>query len=196
MKKSLVMTSLVVVSTSMMAMDLQYFLGAGVERGDADYKIKAIGSNGNTVSESDNLTDTNLKLKIGVIADKSHRISLSHTNFSGSETDFRVILANYDYLIPINNEFRLYTGVHAGNAEYKETNIDGLGTAKMSGLAYGAQVGALYDITKNIEFELGLAYTKYNMDKTFNWTDSGIDIKAKMEIEDSTSMFAGINYKF
>jgi len=34
------------------------------------------------------------------------------------------------------------------------------------------------------------------MDKTFNWTDLGDDITAKIEIEDSTSMFAGINYKF
>jgi opacity protein-like surface antigen len=196
MKKSLVMASLVVASTSMMAMDLQYFLGAGAERGDADYKINAAGSNGNSVSESDNMTDTNLKLKIGVIVDKTHRISLSHIKFDGTDTDVTVILGNYDYLIPINNDFRLYAGLHAGNAEYKETNIDGLGTAKMSGLAYGAQVGAIYDITKNIEFELGLGYTKYNVDKTFNWTDTGVDISAKIEIEHSTSMSAGINYKF
>ena len=32
MKKLVVMASLVAVSTSMMAMDLQYFLGAGAER--------------------------------------------------------------------------------------------------------------------------------------------------------------------
>ena len=66
----------------------------------------------------------------------------------------------------------------------------------MSGLAYGVQVGAIYDITKNVEFELGLAYTKYNVDKTLNYTDNGVDIEAKLELEDSTSMFAGINYKF
>ena len=38
MKKSLVMASLVAASTSMMAMDLQYFLGAGLEKVNADYK--------------------------------------------------------------------------------------------------------------------------------------------------------------
>lgn len=197
MKKSLVMASLVVASTSMIAMDLQYFLGAGVERANANFKADvnapAIGYS-ETFKEDDN--DTALKLKLGAILDKTHRISLSHSKFGGEDIDVTVILGNYDYLIPINNEFRLYTGLHIGNGEYKETNIDIIGTAKMSGLAYGAQVGAIYDITKNIEFELGLAYTKYNVDKTINWVDTGVDVSGKFEIEDSTSMFAGLNYKF
>ena len=51
-------------------------------------------------------------------------------------------------------------------------------------------------ITKNIEFELGLAYTKYNVDKSFTGTESGVNYNAKIELEDSTSMSAGINYKF
>jgi hypothetical protein len=140
--------------------------------------------------------DTALKLRTGIILDKTHRISLSYSKFGGKDTDVNVILGNYDYLIPISNEFRLYTGLHLGNAEYKETNIDIIGTAKMSGLAYGVQFGGIYDITKNIEFELGLAYTKYNVDKTINWVDTGVDVSGKFEIEDSTSMFAGINYKF
>ena len=78
-----------------------------------------------------------------------------------------------------------------GHANYK-TNDD----FKMSGLTYGAQVGAIYDITKNIEFELGLAYSKYNVDKSTNGTILGIDYNEKVELENSTSMFAGINYKF
>jgi opacity protein-like surface antigen len=197
MKKLVVMASLVAASTSMMAMDLQYFLGAGAERANANFKADvnapSVGYS-ETIKEDDN--DTALKIKVGVIMDKTHRISLSHSKFGGEDTDITVILGNYDYLIPINNVFRLYTGIHAGNAEYKETNIDIIGTAKMSGLSYGVQVGAIYDITKDVEFELGLAYTKYNVDKTLNYTDTGVDIEAKLELEDTTSMFAGINYKF
>jgi opacity protein-like surface antigen len=199
MRKSLVIASLVAASTSMMAMDLQYFLGAGATRVNADYKgTIAVPSVGYSESFSDDMSDTGLTLKTGVILDKSHRISLSYSKFSGEDTDVKVILGNYDYLIPINNDFRLYAGVHAGNAEYKETNT-GLADnneVKMSGLAYGAQVGAIYDITKNIEFELGLAYTKYNVDKSFTGTESGVNYNAKIELEDSTSMSAGINYKF
>ena len=191
MKKSLVMTSLVVVSTSMMAMDLQYFLGAGVERGDADFKISA-SANGNSASESVSSDATDLKLKAGIILDKTHRISLSHVNYDieDSSGDFRVILANYDYLIPLNEDFRFFAGLHLGHADYEEKTDDLY--INMSGLAYGGQIGAIYDITKNVEFELGLAYTKYNVDATGE-IDS---VNVKVELEDSTSMFAGINYKF
>ena len=57
-------------------------------------------------------------------------------------------------------------------------------------MAYGAQVGAIYDITKNVEFELGLSYTKFNVDRAEDAT------WYKLELDNSTSMFAGINYKF
>ena len=192
MKKSLVMASLVVASTSIMAMDLQYFLGAGVERGDMNGKYSLNVSNG--YSENDSISDdaSDLKLKLGMILNKTHRISLSHINYGIDDGgDFRIILGNYDYLIPVNENFRFLAGLHLGHANY-ETDDD----FKMSGLAYGAQVGAIYDITKNIEFELGLAFTKYNVDKSTNGTILGLDYTEKVELEDSTSMFAGINYKF
>ena len=57
-------------------------------------------------------------------------------------------------------------------------------------------MGAIYDITKSIEFELGLAYSKYNVDKTISVTNGNDYVSEKLELEDSTSMFAGINYKF
>lgn len=183
MKKSLVLTVLVAASTSMMAMDLQYFLGAGVERGNLDMKIS------NDAGRNDSFDDSasDIKLKVGIILDKTHRISLSHINYGIEDGgDFRIILGNYDYLIPINEDFRFLAGVHFGNANFKLDNED----FKMSGLAYGAQLGAIYDITKNVEFELGLGYTKYNVDRA---EDTIFD---KAELEDSTSMFAGINYKF
>ena len=41
-----------------------------------------------------------------------------------------------------------------------------------------------------LQNELGLAYTKFNVDRAedANWY--------KLELDNSTSMFAGINYKF
>ena len=191
MKKSLVMASLVVASTSLMAMDLQYFLGAGVERIDADttYSVTSpIQERG-----EDSFRDTGLLLKAGVILDKTHRISLSHTKFSKDDVDVTTILGNYDYLIPMNEEFRLYAGVHAGNTEIEVNDVI---SYDYSGLSYGVQVGAIYDITKNIEFELGLAYTKFNVDTKINEVYNGVTISGTEEVDNATSMFAGINYKF
>ncbi len=192
MKKSLVMATLVAASTSMMAMDLQYFLGAGVERGDMSGKYNLDASNGYSESGSIDDNASDLKLKLGIILDKTHRVSLSHINYGIEDGgDFRIILGNYDYLIPINEDFRFLAGLHLGHANYK-TDDD----FKMTGAVYGAQVGAIYDITKNIEFELGLAYSKYNLDKTTSGNIGGISYTEKVELENSTSMFAGINYKF
>lgn len=182
MNKSLVLTVLVAASTSMMAMDLQYFLGAGVERGNLEMKISNAAGKNESVDDS----ASDLKLKVGVILDKTHRISLSHINYGVENNgDFRIILGNYDYLIPINEDFRFLAGVHVGHANYENS-----AAFKMSGLAYGAQVGTIYDITKNVEFELGLGYTKYNVDRAED------NVYNKVELEDSTSMFAGLNYKF
>ena len=190
------MASLVVASTSMMAMDLQYFLGAGANRVDNDSKTTVnVPSVGISDSSSDSFKDTGLALKTGVILDKKHRVSIAYSDYSKNDIDATTITGNYDYLIPMNNEFRLYNGVHLGDTTMKMNDVD-LGSIKASGLVYGAQVGAIYDITKNIEFELGLAYSKYNVDKSFSGTISGVDYNGKIELEDSTSMFAGINYKF
>ena len=54
---------------------------------------------------------------------------------------------------------------------------------------------SIYDITKNVEFEIGAMYTKHNADKTIdNYEGTGVSLKA--ELKDTTSTFAGINYKF
>ena len=198
MRKSLVIASLILASTSMTAMDLQYFLGAGAERTDADFKFSSLRDS--DLNGSASIKETALLFKGGVILDKTHRISLSHAKFSKDDFDVSNIMANYDYLIPINKEFRLYAGLHLGNTKVEvEDGFDDVeDDISFSGLAYGTQIGAIYDITKNIEFELGLAYTKFNVDRAETQTVqmSGTYSWAKIELEDSTSMFAGLNYKF
>lgn len=204
MKKSLVLAGLVLASTSMMAMDTQYFIGAGAERGSLDMNgsvnIPDFDVSG---SVSSNGSDTALKIKMGVILNKNHRISLSNVKYSEENNDLTLILGNYDYLMPLNDEFKLYAGVHLGKANY-DANETPFFNSNMSGLAYGVQIGTIYEISKNIEFEFGLAYTKYNVDKSYSgtYTESyggytvDVDYDANIELDKSTSMFAGINYKF
>ena len=70
----------------------------------------------------------------------------------------------------MNEDFRFLAGLHLGHGNYDEADL------KMSGLAYGAQLGAIYDITKNVEFEIGAGYTKYNIDKTMNATVNNVNL--------------------
>ena len=133
-------------------------------------------------------------IKGGVILDNSHRLGLNYNPAFHSNATVHNILASYDYLISVNDSNRFYVGAHAGYASLKgNSDLDGL---DMSGFAYGAQVGYIYDITKNVEFEIGLNYTKHNADKSYSYTELGHNVNEKYELKDSISTLVGINYKF
>lgn len=194
MKKiGVIATGLILASSQVSALDIQYFIGAG-----AEYSKSQIKSSGDGESEKINAKDTAFKLKTGVILDKTHRISISYSKPSDKNTwddngtsvttkvNTTLILANYDYFFPITEDFRLGVGAHLGSAKIEFKDVDG----KLSdrGLAYGAQLSAIYDITKNVEFEVGYGHTRYNVEaKEDGWKD---------ELKHTNSVYAGINFKF
>ncbi|OCL89584.1 outer membrane beta-barrel protein [Arcobacter porcinus] len=199
MKKiSTVVAGLILTSSSMMAMDIEYFVGAGAERTKSNLELKADDGN-----DSSNQFDTALKIKAGIILDKIHRAYISYSkpseNWSYSEPGFSEggkksitqVLINYDYLLPITEDFRIGGGVHLGlsKVEHKYSNSDNE-SAKFSdnGLAYGVQIAAIYDITKNVEFELGLGHTRYTAEMKYD--------DAKEKLKYTTSAYAGLNFKF
>lgn len=197
MKKSLILASLTIGSLSLFALDKQYFIGSGIERSSADVKgTFNVPNFGIREDISDTLWATTLKIKTGIIFDEIHRISLSYAKYEESESNLSLGLINYDYLMSITKEFKIYTGVHLGKGKVDFVG-EILGNQKESGLVYGPQVGMLYDITKHIELELGLDYTIYdNIDKTVSGLNAGIPFDAKGELDNSKSLFVGINYKF
>ncbi|WP_428024957.1 hypothetical protein [Arcobacter sp.] len=174
MRKLFILSSLVALSTSVMAMDLEYFIGAGAERGSINAHSSSIGST--------DTKDTALKLKAGVIMDKNHRISISRVGYTKNGQDIDLTALNYDYIIPFENKFSLLVGAHLGKAEYDTNGFN------MDGAMYGAQAGALYDLTSNIQLETTFEYSKYNVDTDVNGT--------KIELKHSTALYLGFNYKF
>ena len=193
-KKSLAMASLLALGTSAMAVDVQPFVGAGAgiswNKSEATATIGAV-----SASESDRNSSASLILKGGAILDGSHRLSLNYAPSFHSDANVHNVMAGYDYLIPLNDKNKLYVGAHAGVSSFK--GKDEISDYSMSGFAYGAQAGYIYDITKNIEFEFGLNYTKHDLDKTGTMrANNGNPVSVKLEMKDSISTFAGINYKF
>jgi opacity protein-like surface antigen len=174
MNKTLVLSSLLALSTSVMAMDVTYFIGAGAERGSVKTKADTA-----TVTKFE---DTGLKLKAGAIFNKNQRLSLSYVTFNKDGGNLDLTELSYDYLIPLKNKFSVLAGVHAGYAKYKASPLD------MKGYDYGLQTGLLYDITSNIQLETSIAYSKYNVDDTVN--------NIKFELDHSTAFYLGFNYKF
>ena len=194
MKKSLAIASLLALATSAMAVDVQPFVGAGAgiswNKSEATATIGAV-----SASESDRNSSASLILKGGAILDGSHRLSLNYAPSFHSDANVHNVMAGYDYLIPLNDKNKLYVGAHAGVSSFK--GKDEISDYSMSGFAYGAQAGYIYDITKNLEFEFGLNYTKHDLDKTGTMrANNGNPVSVKLEMKDSISTFAGINYKF
>ena len=183
MSKSLFLAGLLSAS-AVMAADVQYFVGAGIEKGDVDVNASALG-----LTLSDNVKDTALKLKFGVLIDNEHRISLSNVKYTEDGGDIGLTLINYDYLVNVPIEkTKLLIGGHIGSTRYDEdANI-----LSDSAIAYGIHTGFLYDISKKLSLDLTLGYTKLNLEDTISI--SGTDVI--VNIDDSTTMAVGMNYKF
>ncbi|MFY4805342.1 hypothetical protein ACOTVJ_02975 [Aliarcobacter butzleri] len=128
------------------------------------------------------LKDNALELKLGAILNNTYRIYLSGVEYKTDLFKVKMVNGNYEYLIPITNNFRLFSGIH-------------LGTFK-NNMVYGVQGGFIYDITKNIEFELGGFYSKYQKEVDIKGEKSGFKFTDTIKIENSESLFAGFNYKF
>lgn len=189
MKKTLVVASLLALGTSAMATDVQGFIGAGL--GASWNKLEAKASIEDiSAKETERESAFLMGFKGGVILDNSHRLALNYNPAIHSDATVHNILASYDYLIPVNGENKFYVGAHAGVGSFK--GKDDLKGLDMSGFAYGAQAGYIYDITKNVEFEFGVMYTQHTADKKYK--DSGADVK--LELKNSISTLVGINYKF
>lgn len=186
MKKLSAIVATAVLASSAMALDVEYFLGAGAEFSKSQVKNNQGGDN-------NNLKDTTALVKTGVILDKTHRISLSYSKPSDKDTsgDFKIsatkILANYDYFFPITEDFRLGAGAHLGSAKLE---IKGQGEKfSDSGVAYGAQLSAIYDITKNVELEVGLSHTRYGAKIELGGGENE-------KLKHSNALYTGINFKF
>ncbi|MDX4048164.1 outer membrane beta-barrel protein [Aliarcobacter skirrowii] len=199
-KKSLAMASLLALGTSTMALDVQPFVGVGFGSSSSEYKQSIntpgyvfIGENSNSISDSEN--SFNFTVKGGAILDKLHRLSANFTNSSFDNGDVSSLIIDYDFLIPLNDKSRLYVGPHLGYSSFEgDENIKAF---DMSGMSYGIQGGYIYDINTNLEFEFGLKYTKYDLKDTANQRAlDGNMISVNLEIENSSTAYFGINYKF
>lgn len=56
------------------------------------------------------------------------------------------------------------------------------------------EAGLLYSMAKNMELEFGIRYMISNVDATFSMTTPAIS--AKLEGENITQYYLGLNYKF
>lgn len=216
MKKSFILTSLIMASTSMMATSLEYFGGIDLSRVDANVKdtinltggTLSVGSTTYNTVGSESWTydsdDTAPAIKLGIILDETHRIYLKYGKYDGeNSSEIKITTLNYDYMFSnLKNDLKIvpYVGTFLGHGKL-ETEV-----GNGSGMVYGVDAGFVVPITKNIEFDFNLAYMRTNIDTSTNWsnvngTDGNITLtnvsgSYEVEVRNATIANFGINFRF
>lgn len=216
MKKSFILASLIMASTSMMATNLEYFGGIDLSRADANVKdtVNLTGGTLTLSSTSYNTTgseswtygsdDTAPAYKLGIILDETHRIYLKYGKYDGeNSSEMKITTLNYDYMFSnLKNDLKIvpYVGAFLGHGKL-ETEV-----GNGSGNVYGADAGFIVPITKNIEFDFNLAYMKSNIDASTSWSNingtygnatlTNVSGNYEVEVRNATIANFGINFRF
>ncbi len=197
MKKNIVVASLLLVGSSVFAAEIGNNWFVGGEFGAQNMKIKSTATIlGVTDSEKDTMKATYEAIKIGKNFEFGRVYgSLGRQNEKDEFTSYTLGLG-YDYLFKNKSEFTPFLGI---NASYTKGKVDDVTAAAISldkpkGFNYGVEAGILYAMTKNVELEAGIRYMVSNVDDTFSSTAPAISVK--LEGENITQYYIGLNYKF
>lgn len=214
MKKSLILAGLLLTSSAVMAAGTEFFVGIDASKSSMDVKETYTVTSGSvtyggvtygvgngTTYEGDG-SDTAPSIKFGLIIDDTHKTYIKYGSWKDKWTKVTNTTLNYDYLIKLSSSKIVpFVGANVG---YTKVEVE---AEKATGSTYGIQTGILYPITDKLDFEFTLAYSGYNVDKTYTsptlngtYTD-GITFNnfvgsAKFEAESSTNIGVGITYKF
>lgn len=206
MKKNLLVASILLLSSSALIsaeMDNSWFVGGEFGGMNIDTKIQGSAvipsaSINISVEEKDTTKATYEALKVGKYFEYGRVYgSLSKQNEKDDFSSYTLGLA-YDYMFKNKSDFTPFLGV---NASYTKAKIDGdiyseLSLDKPKGFNYGIEAGFVYAMSKNMELEMGVRYMKSNIDESFSISDGTNSADIKIEAENITQYYLGLNYKF
>jgi outer membrane protein W len=190
MKKSLILASLLLAGTSVVAND--YFVGLEYLNMDMPESVTL---NGVNVSPTPHGKDTNFNLKFGIDNIAQGKIYLqtgklfSIVDSDGDKVEYSSTSINYDYYLPLkSNNIQPYIGAGIGYGKYypyaEHSNSD---------TDLNFKIGASYTTNNNFQFELGYKYVKTNATVDFINEDGD---KEHWSVDKITGLYLGMNYKF
>ena len=192
MRKSIVVASLVMMGSALMAADMGNGWFMGTEFGGMDIKMKATASSGGTTaSVTDTMNTTYESIKIGKYFD-NNRIYTA-LNYQNKKDDFSSWTwgLGYDYLIKNSSSITPFIGA---NVSYIKGKVDDMPVLdKPAGFAAGVEAGFIYALSSKTELEAGIRYMNIS-----NVEDSASisGVSVKLEGKTATQYYLGINYKF
>lgn len=196
MKKSLLVASLLVVSTSLMAADSKESWFVGGEFGGMNMKYGFDGRLGaSTLNFSDTVYASYESVKIGKYFEYGRVYgSLVRQNEKDDFSSWSVGLG-YDYLFKNTSAYTPFIGINGLYTKGKdETNFATLYNLKHpEGFSYGVEAGLIYALTSNVDFETGVRYM--NNKDVQESRRAGADY-GTFEGKKTLQYYLGVNYRF
>jgi len=184
MKRKIVLASMLVIcSTSAMAAKVGE-QGIGIEVGAL--KSNAV-SRVNGVESNGDLSTTYEALRYGKYYDFG-RVGASVGLMNEDKgTDGKFVALSYDYMFYNDSQIVPFVGAHMGYS-WNEANYD----IKHDGFVYGIGVGAVYEVSKEIDLEIGARYSKANIDGSKVVSGTNVTV----EVDSTMQYYVSIGYKF
>lgn len=196
MKKSLLVASLLFIGTSLMAADTKDSWFVGGEFGGMNMKYGFDGRQGvSTLNFTDTIYASYEAIKVGKYFDYGRVYgSLGRQNKKDAFSSWNMGVG-YDYLFKNSSSWTPFIGVNGLYTKGKdETTFATLYNLKHpEGFSYGAEVGLIYAMASNVDFEVGARYmnNKDVEESRRSGADYGI-----FEGKQTLQYYIGINYKF
>ena len=206
MKKSLIVASLLLVGSSALVaadMDNSWFVGGEFGGMNIDTKIKGSlivpsASINIDVEEKDTTKATYEALKVGKYFEYGRVYGTIGKQNKKDDFSSYSLGVGYDYMFKNKSDFTPFVGVNASytKAKIDDEVIENFSLDKPKGFSYGIEAGFVYAATKNVELEMGVRYMKSNIDESFSISDGTNSANIKIEAENITQYYVGLNYKF
>ncbi|MEE1675312.1 porin family protein [Agarivorans aestuarii] len=168
MNKKTLLASLMVctMSTGAMAADVDWFAGAGLG-------YQADNVKGMYNGEDDGAT---YQLRGGAIINDNHRVMGTYAYMD--ELSQNSLIASYDYLYPLNDNFSLFIGASMGASDSEINN------QSSTEFVWGGQTGVIYNINDNWSAELSYRYLEQDYEE------------ASFKLNDTQQIMLSVDYHF
>ena len=191
-KKSLIVASLLLVSTSAIAVDTsKLYVGVGVTSGSG-----TLTATGNSTATLD-YDSSSTPIKIGYMLKNDNRFefsleSMDHKYSAGTDTVSGWNM-DWNFVYPNNKLADVVTPfltVGFGSYTYEDSGELFDDGEDLNGFAFNYGFGGLYSINKNIELETSFK------GKIINWEDIQAGSTTITSDSTGTALYVGVNYKF
>lgn len=184
MKKTVVMASLMLLVGSSAFAGKPGDIVGGFEFGglksDASSSVNGVKADGD-------LSTTYEAIRVGKYYDFGRIGANAGLMNKDNGTDGKFMGVSYDYMFYNKSQLTPFIGASLSYS-WNEANYD----IKHDGWEFGPEIGIVYDLSNQVELELGVRYLKTNIDGSKNVLGNDV----KVDVDSVVQYYIGIGYKF